>query len=48
MKKYQAQVRISGIWVITAIFANSAQHAQLILRQLFGAANAPHMPLQVP
>ncbi len=48
MKKYQAQVRISGIWVITAIFADSAQHAQLILRQQFGTANAPHIPVQVP
>lgn len=48
MKKYKAQVRISGIWVITAIFADSAQHAQLILRQHFGAANAPYTPIQVP
>jgi len=48
MKKYQAQIRISDIWVITAIFAYSAQHAQLILRQQFGSANAPYMQVQVP
>jgi hypothetical protein len=44
MKKYRAMVRVSGIWVSTIVFADTANHALLLMQAQFGKANAPNLP----
>jgi hypothetical protein len=44
MKQYQGTVRVSGIWIKTIVFAQSADHAQRILRAQFGAGNVLSTP----
>ena len=47
MKQYQATVRASGIWIKPIVFAQSADHAQRLLRAQFGTANVLGTPTAV-
>lgn len=42
-----AQVKVSGVWVKTVVYADSSQHANYLLKAQFGAPNVPHMPVQL-
>jgi hypothetical protein len=47
MNIYQAQVKVSGFVLKTAVYADSANHARLLLRQQFGSNNVITTPLKV-
>ena len=47
MKQFKAQVRASGMYVETIVFANSTIEAQKILQAQFGASNVISIPTRV-
>lgn len=47
MNIYQAQVKVGGFALKTAVYADSVNHARLILQQQFGANNVITTPLKV-
>jgi hypothetical protein len=47
MQRYQLQVRVNGIWIKTAIFADSELHARLLAQYQFGRSNVPFAPTKI-
>jgi hypothetical protein len=47
MKQFKAQVRASGMYVETIVFANSTIEAQKILQAQFGVSNVISIPTRV-
>ena len=47
MKQFKAQVKASGMYVETVVFANSTLEAQRILQAQFGANNVISIPTQI-
>lgn len=47
MKQFKAQVKVSGMYVETIVFANSIVEAQKILQAQFGASNVISIPTQI-
>ena len=47
MNRYQAQVKVSGFTLKTAVHADNPTHARLILQQQFGANNVMTIPVKV-
>jgi hypothetical protein len=47
MNKYQATVRVKGQWAKTAIFADCAVHARLLLQWQYGFANVLSTPTPI-
>lgn len=47
MNRYQAQVKVGGFALKTAVYADSPVHARLLLQQQFGANNVITAPLKV-
>lgn len=47
MKQFKAQVKASGMYVETVVFANSTLEAQRILQAQFGVNNVISIPTQI-
>ncbi len=47
MQWYQLQVRVNGVWIKTAIFADSELHARLLAQYQYGFNNAPFAPTKI-
>jgi len=47
MKQFKAQVKASGMYVETIVFANSVIEAQKILQAQFGVSNLISIPTQI-
>ncbi len=39
MQKYKVKVKIKGMWVVTALFADSTTHARLLAEYEYGFGN---------
>ena len=47
MYKYQAQVKVSGVWVKTIIYADNQLHAKLLAQYQYGTTNVPFAPIKI-
>jgi hypothetical protein len=47
MKQFRATVKVSGLIVITIVFADNANFAMKILQAQFGANNVIGIPTQI-
>ena len=39
MQRYKMKVKIKGVWVVTALYADSATHARLLAEYEYGLGN---------
>ena len=47
MYKYQAQVKVSGVWIKTIIYADNPLHAKLLAQYQYGINNVPFAPIKI-
>ena len=47
MYKYQAQVKVGGVWIRTIIHADNQLHAKLLAQYQYGTSNVPFAPIKI-
>jgi len=47
MYKYQAQVKMGGVWIRTIIHADNQLHAKLLAQYQYGTSNVPFAPIKI-
>lgn len=47
MYKYKTQVKVSGVWVKTIIYADNSLHAKLLAQYQYGIGNVPFAPIKI-
>ena len=47
MYKYQAQVKVNGVWIKTIIYADNSLHAKLLAQYQYGISSVPFAPIKI-